>query len=116
MAKKDKLKTTALDNYGSETAAAEKTSNVHPNSIANLRPRKPGKSDKKYMQLDIIEFEDYLNRMAKYKGMTRTKYILSLIQQEMDTHVEEYNLLKNLSEYDTPDRSRPDLSRKSKES
>lgn len=100
MAKKNKLNTTALDTYGSETAAAEKTSNIHPNSIANLRPREKGRAAKKYMQLDILEFEDYLNRMAKYKGMTRTKYILSIIRQDYEAHEEEYKMLKNLSGFD----------------
>ena len=52
------------------------------------------------MQLDIIQFDDYLHRIAKYKRMTRTKYILSLIKQDYETHKEEYEMLKNLSEFD----------------
>ncbi len=100
MAKKNKLNTTALDTYGSEQTTGEKTSNVHPNSLANLHPRKSGRSEKKYMQLDIKEFEDYLNRMSKYKGMTRTKYILSIIRRDYEAHEAEYEMLKNLSGFD----------------
>lgn len=103
MAKKNKIDITALDNYGSDsgTVTVEKTSNVHPNSIANLHPRiKEEPKPTKYMQLNIIEFEDYLNRMAKYKGMTRTKYILNLIRQDYESHKEEYESLKNLSGFD----------------
>ena len=107
MAKKNRLSLTALDNYGSEAVKApeaaeptEKTSNVSPNSIANLRPRKQGIPPKKYMQLDIIQFDDYLHRIAKYKRMTRTKYILSLIKQDYETHKEEYEMMKKLSEFD----------------
>ena len=104
MAKKNMLNLTALDNSGSKTVKAaeptEKASNVSPNSIANLRPRKKGIPPKKYMQLDIIEFDDYLHRIAKYKRMTRTKYILSLIKHDYETHKEEYEMLKKLSEFD----------------
>lgn len=103
MAKKNRIDITALDNYGNESSSAavdKTTSNVHPNSIANLHPRKKGKTDKKYMQLDIMEFEDYLNRMAKYKGMTRTKYILGLIRADYEANKDEYEMLKNLSGFD----------------
>lgn len=108
MAKKTKLTTTSLDNYGSPTEfeidSVEKNTakqhNIHPNSLKNLHPRTDGKTEKKYMQLDIKEFEDYLNRMAKYKGMTRTKYIQSLIKKDYEAHIEEYELLKNLSRFD----------------
>ena len=102
MARKSKIDTTALTNYGNtSTPDPEKNkTNVHPNSLKNLHPRAKGKSEKKYMQLDIIEFEDYLNRMSKYKGMTRTRYIQELIRQDFKNHEDEYNLLKNLPEYD----------------
>ena len=102
MARKSKIDTTALTNYGNTSTQdpKEKKTNIHPNSLRNLHPRAKGKSDKKYMQLDIIEFEDYLNRMSKYKGVTRTKYLQELIRQDYLKHEDEYNLLKNLPEYD----------------
>lgn len=105
MARKDRLDTTALKNYGGGSGGnqpdpEQKKSNVNPRSLANLRPRAKGRSDKKYMQLDIIEFEDYLNRMSKYKKTTRTKYIQELIRQDKKQHEDEYALLVNLSEFD----------------
>ena len=102
MARKSKIDTTALTNYGNtSTPDLEKNkTNIHPNSLKNLHPRAKGKSEKKYMQLDIIEFEDYLNRMSKYKSVTRTRYIQELIRQDFKKHEDEYNLLKNLPEYD----------------
>lgn len=69
-------------------------------SLENLRPRQKGESPKKYMQLNIYEFEDYLNRMSKYKKMTRTKYILSLIAKDYAEHEDEYKALKLLTDYD----------------
>lgn len=122
MAGKDKLATTALDNYGKaagqQDQVKKKKSNVSPKSIANLHA--PTKSEvevkraTKYMTLDIIEFEDYLNRMSKYKGMTRTKYIQSLIRADMELHEREYGALRNLSDFDTKPRSRKPKSEKSK--
>lgn len=105
MARKKSIDTTALINYGNSSVKEqdekkEKKTNIHPNSIKNLRPRPEGKTNKKYMQLDIIEFEDYLNRMSKYKGSTRTKYIQELIRQDYKKHEDEYSLLKNLPEFD----------------
>lgn len=106
MARKDKLSTTSLDTYGSsqgQNNQVRRKTNVSEKSIANLHPR--AKSEvvrkKKFMQLDIIEFEDYLNRMAKYKKMTRTKYILSLIRADKELHETEYAMLRNLSDFDT---------------
>lgn len=78
----------------------EKKSNVHPNSLDNLHPRKPGKKPKKYIQLDIYDHEDYLGRMAKYTGVTRTKYIQKIISNDMEAHKDEYERLKELSNYD----------------
>lgn len=114
---KPKVSTTSLDIYQGESEQQrqgkeqkEKKSNVSPNSIANLKA--PTKSEvevkraTKYMTLDIIEFEDYLNRMSKYKGMTRTKYILSLIRADMELHEREYGALRNLSAFDTKPRHR----------
>ena len=111
MARKDKLATTALDNYGmaagQQDQVEKKKSNVSPKSIANLHPRAKSEVKRitKYMQLDIIEFEDYLNRMSKYRGMTRTKYIQSLIRADMELHEEEYEALKNLSAFDSKSKS-----------
>lgn len=105
MARKDKLSTTSLDTYGSSQSQNNQVlrkTTVSEKSIANLHPR--AKSEvvrkKKFMQLDIIEFEDYLNRMSKYKKMTRTKYILSLIKADKELHEEEYAMLRNLSDFD----------------
>lgn len=102
MARKNKLDTTSLDSYGSSSGQQASTkSNVSPRSIKNLHPRQKGSGrDKKYMQLDIYEFEDYLNRMAKYKRMTRTAYIQSIIRADMEQHVMEYEALKSLPDYD----------------
>lgn len=105
MARKDKLSTTSLDTYGSSQSQdnqVRRKTNVSEKSIANLHPRAKSEvaKKKKFMQLDIIDFEDYLNRMSKYKKMTRTKYILSLIKADKELHEEEYEMLRNLSEFD----------------
>ena len=110
MARKDKLSTTSLDTYGSSQSQdnqVRRKTNVSEKSIANLHPRAKIEvvRKKKFMQLDIIEFEDYLNRMSKYKKMTRTKYILSLIRADMELHEEEYEALKNLSAFDSNSKS-----------
>lgn len=76
----------------------EKQSNVHPNSLANLHPRKPGRTEKKYMTLDIYGYEEYLNLMSKAKGMTRTKYIKELIRKDFEENQSNYELLKQLKE------------------
>ena len=44
----------------------------------------------------IIDFEDYLNRMSKYNGVTRTRYIQDLIRDDMASHKDEYEALKKL--------------------
>ena len=77
-------------------ATVSAKTNMNPRSLANLRPRAKGKTDKKYMQLDIMGFEDYLNKMSKYNKMTRTKYIQELIRKDAEAHKEEYKLLQEL--------------------
>lgn len=71
---------------------------INENSLKNLQPRKKGVREKKYMQLDIIEFEDYLNLMCKNQGVTRTKYILALIRKDFEEHRQEYELLQQLQQ------------------
>ena len=101
MARKQALNTTSLTNYGNHPKPEEGTTRkINPRSLENLRPRAKGAKPKKYMQLDIADYEDYLNRMSKYKKMTRTKYITELIRQDYELHKDEYNLLKNLTEFD----------------
>ena len=101
MARKNKLDTTSLDSYGSAAGLTPPAkSKVNPASLKNLHPRKKGSGrEKKYMQLDIYEFEDYLNRMAKYKRMTRTAYIQSLIRKDMEEHTAEYEALRSLPDF-----------------
>ncbi len=79
-----------------EEVAPEKKSNVHPNSLANLHPRTPGRTPKKYMQLDIKGFEEYLNLISKHHGVTRTRYIQNLIRKDMEENQDLYQALKTV--------------------
>ena len=49
---------------------------------------------------DAFYFLHTDNYRSKYKKMTRTKYILSLIRADKELHEEEYEMLRNLSGYD----------------
>ncbi len=103
MAKKSKFKLDEdqiMDFEDSQLVEAPKKSNINPKSLANLKPRAKGKTEKKYMQLDIMGYEDYLNRMSHYKKMTRTKYIQELIKKDFEEHIDEYESLKKLKGFD----------------
>lgn len=89
MAKKV-INTDALMEHG------EPKHKINENSLKNLRPRQKGVREKKYMQLDIMGFEEYLNLMSKNQGVTRTKYILALIKKDFEEHQKEYELLQQL--------------------
>lgn len=117
------------DTTDTEVPATEKTSNVHQNSLDALarcraeRQENPkGAKEKKYMQLDIMEFEDFLDLMVKHANenerqrikelnktlpkdqrqkasvITRTRYIQDLIRKDYEEHKDQYELLKKLSE------------------
>lgn len=108
--KLDMFGDSALTSYAASTPdqdAPEKKSNVSPNSIKNLHPRTDGKSPTKYMQINVHDYEDYLYRMARYHKQTTTKYVISLIKKDMEEHLEEYESLKKLAEFDKPYRESP---------
>lgn len=119
MARKSSLKTldtNALERYMKKDPAAAdepekgKTAAVqtdaepkygqgqNPKSQENLHPRKKGRTPTLFMQLNIYEFEDYLNTMSKDEGIPRTKYIQKLIRKDMEERKERYELLKKLEE------------------
>ncbi len=77
-------------------AEPDRKSNVNPRSLENLRPRAKGRSEKKYMQLDIIGYEDYLALMCKAQGITRTKYIQNLLREDYEKNKKKYELLREL--------------------
>ena len=105
MARK-KNDTTALVNYAGDSAPEEvgRKTNYNPKSLANLQTNHRPKSPTKYMPINVYEFEDYLYRMAKYNGMTVTKYIQKLITRDAQEHAAEYEQLTKLSRYDKPRR------------
>lgn len=106
MAGKKKLDTYGLSSYAGDAAPEDggKKTNYNPKSLANLQTNHRPKAPTKYMQINIYEYEDYLYRMAKYNGMTVTKYIQKLITRDVQEHAAEYEQLRKLSRYDKPRR------------
>lgn len=114
MAGKKRLDTygaATLTNYAADTAAEPteqgKTSSVNPKSLANLHERRDGQTPKKYMQVNVYGYDDYLYRISRYNKKTAAGYVLSLIKKDAEEHAAEYENLKNLSEFDKPYRESP---------
>ena len=82
----------------------EKKTSINQKSLANLHPRQAEDStkEKKFMSVDITDYEDYLFRICKYEDTNRVRYIQSLIQDDMKKNEETYEILKKLDKYNPP--------------
>ena len=112
MARKTQNDLTALETYaaGGESAPAEgqdNKTNYNPKSLENLKTNSRPKAPTKFMQVNVYGYEDYLYRMARYKNMTTTKYLISLIEKDKAAHAAEYESLQKLTEFDKPYRQSP---------
>ena len=56
------------------------------------------------MQLNVHEYEDYIYRMAKSKGVSMTQYVLDLIEKDRQENAQAYEGLKLLKHLDKPER------------
>lgn len=62
----------------------------------------PKKSTPEYIRLDVSGFKEYLQTMAGYdsirygKTVSVTKYIRTLISEDMDSRKKEYQKIKNI--------------------
>ena len=110
--KREALEPSAVENYAVDSAPEKKASNVSEKSIANLHPRTDGKSPARYMQVNVYGYEDYLYRMARYRKMTTTKYVLELIKKDAEQHKADYESLKTLSDFNKPHRESPNKKKK----
>ena len=116
---KKKLPTTDTKGTGVENKAMSSADNVKrdnrgksPESkkaLEKSRSQRKEKAleEKKMMQLNIIEHEDFLYRMAKYYELTVTKYLLNLIKEDEVRNASIYEKLKELPKYDKPERVSP---------
>ena len=106
MARKDRTDTSKLIDYAARSTK-ETERNIHPNSLANLKPNHREKAPTSYMQVNVYGFDDYLYRMARYNKMTTTKYVLSLIRKDAEANAALYENLKALPAFDKPHRESP---------
>ena len=65
-------------------------------AIAEKKKVKKTAEEKHYMQLNIARYKEYLDAMSKADGRPKTKYILKLIEEDMERRQEEYEAVKNL--------------------
>lgn len=105
MAKKNLSSAAADITKGMFTAAAEP--NKEANTINNTQnavetaatSEADTKQEKKYIRLDITGYDDYIYTLARFKGLSATKYIRSLIEKDMEENkliYEKINALKNI--------------------
>jgi len=74
--------------------------NINPKSLENIHPREKGNpAPKKFMQINIYGYQEYLDCMAYIKHMNRSQYILSLIKKDMEQNAVLYEELKKLPEF-----------------
>lgn len=84
---------------------SESKRQMNPESLKNLHPRAAGTAKPKaMMQLNVYEYEDYIYRMSKVKGMSMSGYILDLIRKDMEQNQRAYEGLKLIHELDKPER------------
>ena len=98
---KKNLTTAAADvTKGMFTNAAEtQQNNTETIKDAAEHKKVQEKQDKKYLRLDITGLEDYIYTMARFKGLSATKYIRSLIEADLKENnliYEKINALKNI--------------------
>lgn len=85
--------------------SSESKRQMNPKSLKNLHPRAAGTAKPKaMMQLNVYEYEDYIYRMSKVKGMSMSGYILNLIKKDMEQNRAAYEGLKLIHELDKPER------------
>lgn len=78
------------------------------------RAEKARTKEKKIMQLDVADYEDYLFRMAKYNDMPITKYILHLIEEDQKNNEDTYKGLQSLDKYTKAEKISPNRGKKFK--
>lgn len=65
---------------------------------------KKGKGEKKYLRLDITNYQDYVNLMAQYasktsgKHVSMTQYILKLIEMDKNNNIDIYDRLAEIEQ------------------
>lgn len=105
MSKKNLSSAAADITKGMFTAASEpnketNTINNTQNAVENAATSEvEAKQEKKYIRLDITGLDDYIYTLARFKGLSATKYIRSLIEKDMEENklvYEKINALKNI--------------------
>ncbi len=67
--------------------------------VVNEKPEKASRYEKeKFLLLDIRGYRDYVEHMAKAANMSATKYIRSLIEEDMNKNMDIYEAHKALEE------------------
>lgn len=93
MAKKTNDNNTSAEGVAETYKGKGKGSN--PNSLKNLKRRtKAEPKAKKYMQIDVADYDDYLRYMAKLRNKPITKYVVELIKADYEQNKDLYEALK----------------------
>jgi len=82
------------------SAPAEKVSTESQKAESGESDASEGtsKRGKKYLRLDVDKYHDYLKIMARYSGVSVTKYIQQLIDADKEKNVKRYEELKKFYE------------------